>query len=40
MTQTRENSERELEPKDYEIYHECTGVTHFLPPKRRETCGD
>ncbi|MGD0638179.1 MAG: hypothetical protein ABSA72_09105 [Nitrososphaerales archaeon] len=40
MTGTKKDQERKLEPKDYEIYHDSTGVMHFLPPKRCKACED
>jgi len=40
MTETKKDPERKLEPKDYEIYHDSTGVMHFLPPKRCKACED
>jgi len=33
MTEKKKEPERNLEPWDYKIYHDSTGVMHFLPPK-------
>jgi hypothetical protein len=30
MVESREKTERRLEPEEYEIYHDSNGVMHFL----------
>jgi hypothetical protein len=41
MTETKKKEpEWKLEPEDYEVCHDSTGVTHFLPLKRCRTCED
>jgi len=42
MAETKKDKEpaRKLKPEDYEVYHDSTGVMHFLPPKRCRACED
>lgn len=41
MAETKKKDpERKLEPEEYEICHDSTGVMHFLPPKRCRVCED